>query len=151
MSPCKVHEGEEDIPSFPCSRPQQQRRGLRHLAPWAASCNTKYIWMVRYGQSTDRVATAAFWRTFHHDGKICWWGWGGARPPPFHATITYKVAVYAPAEWADAPPCFISTNICTYFVGTVIYVLSWCYPVGLLSWVPSRVSDPDPYPDQDPH
>ncbi len=25
-----------------------------------------------------RVATAAFWRTFHHDGKISpgWWGWG---------------------------------------------------------------------------
>ncbi len=47
-------------------------------------------------QSTHRVATAAFWRKFHHDGKIhrvamadfwctfhhdgkispCWWGWG---------------------------------------------------------------------------
>jgi hypothetical protein len=27
---------------------------------------------------------------------------GGARPPPFTAfTITSKVAVYAPAEWAD--------------------------------------------------
>jgi hypothetical protein len=26
----------------------------------------------------------------------------GARPPPFSLfTITYKVAVYAPAEWAD--------------------------------------------------
>ncbi len=27
-------------------------------------------------QSTHRVATAAFWRTFHHDGKISpgWWG-----------------------------------------------------------------------------
>ncbi len=25
-----------------------------------------------------RVATAAFWRTFSHEGKICpgWWGWG---------------------------------------------------------------------------
>jgi hypothetical protein len=22
-------------------------------------------------QSTHRAATAAFWRTFHHDGKIC--------------------------------------------------------------------------------
>jgi hypothetical protein len=27
---------------------------------------------------------------------------GGAHPPPFtNFTITYKVAVYAPAEWAD--------------------------------------------------
>ncbi len=29
-------------------------------------------------------------------------GGGGASPPPFTiVTITYKVAVYAPAEWAD--------------------------------------------------
>ncbi len=30
-------------------------------------------------QSTHRVATTAFWRTFHHDGKIspAWCGWGG--------------------------------------------------------------------------
>ena len=29
-------------------------------------------------QSMHRVATATFWRTCHHDGKICpgWWGWG---------------------------------------------------------------------------
>ena len=47
----------------------------------------------------DRVATAAFWRTFHHEGKISpgWWGGGGARPPPFITfTITSKVAVYTP-------------------------------------------------------
>jgi hypothetical protein len=32
---------------------------------------------------------------------------GGARPPPFtKLTITYKVAVYAPAEWADALTLF---------------------------------------------
>jgi hypothetical protein len=51
------------------------------------------------------MATDDFWRTFHHDGKISpgWWVWaGGARSPPFPIfTITYKVAVYAPAEWAD--------------------------------------------------
>ena len=37
---------------------------------------------------------------------------GGARPPSFTiVTITYKVAVYAPAERADTvhSPCFIST------------------------------------------
>ncbi len=51
-------------------------------------------------QSTQRVATAALWRTFHHDGKISpgWCGWMSARPLPFTIfTITYKVAVYAPA------------------------------------------------------
>jgi hypothetical protein len=39
---------------------------------------------------------------------------GGARPPPFTIfTITYKVAVYAPAESADThSPSFIST-LCT--------------------------------------
>ncbi len=52
-----------------------------------------------------RVATAAFWHTFHHDGQISpGWRVGawGARPPPFTLfTITYKVAVYAPAVRAD--------------------------------------------------
>ncbi len=32
---------------------------------------------------------------------------GGARPPPFTiVTITYKVPVYAPAEWADSLTLF---------------------------------------------
>jgi hypothetical protein len=32
---------------------------------------------------------------------------GGARPPPFLTfTITNKVAVYAPAEWADTLTLF---------------------------------------------
>jgi hypothetical protein len=40
---------------------------------------------------------------------------GGACPPPLITfTITSKVAVYAPAEWADPhQPCFISRKICT--------------------------------------
>ncbi len=56
-----------------------------------------------------RVATASFWHTFHHEGKISpdWCGWGGARPPPFITfTITSKDAVYAPAEWADTLTLF---------------------------------------------
>ncbi len=38
-------------------------------------------------QTTHRVATAAFWFTFHHEGKISsgWWGWWvGCTPTPFH-------------------------------------------------------------------
>jgi hypothetical protein len=33
----------------------------------------------------NRVATAAFWRTFHHEGKISLAGkGGGCTPTPFH-------------------------------------------------------------------
>ncbi len=55
-----------------------------------------------------RVVTSAFWRTFSHDGKISLAGeGGGARTPPFITfTITSKVAVYAPAEWADTLTLF---------------------------------------------
>ncbi len=56
-----------------------------------------------------RVATAAYWRTFSHEGKISpgWWGWGGARPPSLITfTITSKVAMSAPAEWADTLTLF---------------------------------------------
>jgi hypothetical protein len=49
-------------------------------------------------QSPHRVATAAFWRTFPQDGKICpgcTVRVGGARPPPFTLfIIMYNVAVY---------------------------------------------------------
>ena len=51
-----------------------------------------------------RVATAAFCRTFSDEGKISpgWCGWGvHAHPPLITFTLTSKVAVYAPAEWAD--------------------------------------------------
>jgi hypothetical protein len=56
-----------------------------------------------------RVATAALWRTFHHEGKISpgWCVWGDARPPPFITfTITSKVTVYTSAEWADTLTLF---------------------------------------------
>ncbi len=38
------------------------------------------------------------WRTFHHDGKIS---------PVTISTITCKVVVYAPAEWADILTLFL--------------------------------------------
>jgi hypothetical protein len=53
----------------------------------------------------------------HHDGKISpgWWGGGcTAHPPPFTlVTITYTVAVYAPAERADTLPVF---HLCPLYV-----------------------------------
>jgi hypothetical protein len=71
------------------------------------------------GHDTDahytRVATAASWRTFSHEGKLTWLvRVGGARPPPLITfTITSKVAVYAPAEWADTLTLFHLRKICT--------------------------------------
>jgi hypothetical protein len=41
-----------------------------------------------------RVATAAFWRTFSHEGKIGpgWWGWGvHAHPPSLHLPSPVKL------------------------------------------------------------
>ncbi len=59
-----------------------------------------------------RVVTAAFWRMFSHEGNLGQAVEGGGRmPTPFYYiyqtfTITSKVAVYAPAEWADTLTLF---------------------------------------------
>ncbi len=49
-----------------------------------------------------------FWLTFHCDGKLAQAGVGGGACPPLFTlfTITYKVAVYAPAERADTLTLF---------------------------------------------
>jgi hypothetical protein len=67
-------------------------------------------------QSTHKVATAAFWHTFHHDGKIspCRWGWEGCTPTPFHYIYHHVQSCsvpYAPAERVDTlqSPYFFST------------------------------------------
>jgi hypothetical protein len=50
---------------------------------------------------------------------------GGARPPPFITfTITSKVAVYAPAEWADTLTLFISSKN-MYSVDLTIAACVW--------------------------
>ncbi len=51
-----------------------------------------------------RVATATFWRTFHHEGKIrsVWWRWGRHAPTPF-----YNFCHHAPAEREDTLPLFL--------------------------------------------
>jgi hypothetical protein len=58
-------------------------------------------------QSTHRVATAAFWSTFHHDGKIspgCGGG-GGARPPPSRIKLQCTLQLSGQIH----SPYFIST------------------------------------------
>ena len=55
----------------------------------------------RRRESTNRLAMATFWRTFHHDGKIQprLVSVGCARPPPFTlSTITDKVVHSNPAS-----------------------------------------------------
>ncbi len=70
------------------------------LEKWRGITCPAWLWGP---QSTQRVAIATFWRTFHQDGKTAQPSeGGGARPPPFTiSTITYKVVVYSPAERAD--------------------------------------------------
>ncbi len=97
-------------------------------------------------QSTHRVAIADFWHyTSHHDGKISpgWWGWGVHAHPPFHPiTITYKVAVYAPAERADTLPLF---HLYPYMY-SVVWAISKQTCLSL-----RQLIDPDPkYRIQDP-
>ena len=66
-----------------------------------------------------RVATAAFWRTFHHEGKISpgWWGWGvHAHPLSLHLLSPVKLQCTLQLSGQIHEPCFISTKICTYSV-----------------------------------
>ncbi len=66
--------------------------GMEH---WHLPCVLSVLQMA---QTTEYTVTAAFWRTFHHEGKISL---------AFTTiTITSKVAVYAPAEWADTLTLF---------------------------------------------
>ncbi len=61
-----------------------------------------------------RVATAIFWRTFHHDWKnkprLAARVQGGvqAHPPFTISTITYKVVVYAPRLRGHAEPVLLN-------------------------------------------
>ncbi len=77
----------------------------------------KPILLMWHLHRTHRVAIADFWRT-----SPSWWKnqpWlvragGGCTPTPFHPfTMTYKVAVYAPAERVDTLSLFHLYPICT--------------------------------------
>ncbi len=52
---------------------------------------------------------------------------GGARPPPFTTiTITSKVEVYAPAEWADTLTLF---NLYQYMYSVDSNIASICWKI----------------------
>ncbi len=65
-------------------------------------------------ESTHRVATAAFWRTFHHDGKISP-GWRGrgvyAHPLSLNLPSGTKLQCTLQLSGQIHLPYFISTNI----------------------------------------
>ncbi len=53
---------------------------------------------------------------------------GRCTPTPFHhTTITYRVAVYTPAERADTLPLFLSTSICTLWFESPKKTGGFCY------------------------
>jgi hypothetical protein len=57
-------------------------------------------------------------------------------------TITYKVAVYAIAEWEDTLALFhLSQYGIRYVLCGYGNALSWCYPVGMSSWIQSSHHD----------
>ncbi len=69
-----------------------------------------------HNHRVHRVATAAFWRTFSDEGKICpgWWGWGvHAHPLSLHLPSPLKLECTLQLSGQIHWPCFISTNMCT--------------------------------------
>ncbi len=63
-----------------------------------------------------RVATPAFWRTFHHEGKISpgWWGWGvHAHPLSLHLPSPVKFSVLSSWVGRYTNPVLSLVKICT--------------------------------------
>ncbi len=82
----------------------------------------KVIKIIRmsHPQSTHRVATAAFWGTFLHDGKLAQagggGGWGGAlhaHPLSIYYSSRTKLQCTLQLRGQLHSPYFISTPICT--------------------------------------
>jgi hypothetical protein len=110
---------------------------IHQLYIYTGISGTKYVWMDlfekrassnffvlstivlsrgRVAQEQHRVhreATAAFWRLFHHDGKIspAWQRLGGARRTKLQCTLQLSGQIHS--------PYFISINICTLWCGVM--------------------------------
>ncbi len=68
--------------------------------------------MQYFPQSTHRVAMAAFWGTYYHEGENSpdGWGWGVHAHPTFHYIYHHVQScgvLYAPAEGAVTHPLFL--------------------------------------------
>ncbi len=83
----------------------------------------KRILSLRQGRSehrVHRVATATFWRTFHHDGKISpgWWGWEvHAHPLSLYLPLCSKLWCTLQLRGQIHSHYFYSTSICTLWIG----------------------------------
>ncbi len=68
-------------------------------------------------QSTHRVVTAAFWRIFHHDGKIIpgWWGWWRIHALPLSLYLPSRERFWRTLQLRGQihSPSFLSSRICT--------------------------------------
>ncbi len=68
-------------------------------------------------QCTHRVATATFWRKFHHDGKIspAWRGWGCPHPLSLYLSSLTKLWCMLQLRGQIHSPYFYSSfiHICT--------------------------------------
>ncbi len=66
-----------------------------------------------------RVATAAFWRTFHYEGKISpgWCGWG-CTPIPFHYIYHHQYSCSVCSSWVGRHTYPVSSlvKICTLWL-----------------------------------
>jgi hypothetical protein len=97
-----------------------QRRGRLHV--WERACvvfSPVSTWVQSH--SAHRVATAALWRTFSHEGKISpgWWGWGEhAHPLSLHLPSPVKLQCTLQLSGQTHLPCFISSKN-MYSVGTI--------------------------------
>ncbi len=62
-----------------------------------------------------REATTAFWRTFHHEGKISpdWWG-GGGTPTPFYLHLPSPVKLQLRSSWVCRHTNPFSSLLCKY-------------------------------------
>ncbi len=85
--------------------------------------HTTYI----HPQSIHRVAKAASWRTFQHEGKISpvWWGGGGCTASPFHSIYHHEQSCGARSSWQGryTPP--ISPLPSLWFHQFLILCVSW--------------------------
>jgi hypothetical protein len=122
---------------------------------WFQSCFVRCRCMP---QSTHRVATAAFWRTFHHDGKVCLESL--ATLPPFcprfineslrktglHLPFSEKSCSYLPAfeisrSCRTVPPQAGTLQLreqihSPYFFSIPMYEYSVVYGILMCTWCP---------------
>jgi hypothetical protein len=76
-------------------------------------CTCALVYLLCSRHRVHRVATAAFWRTFHHEGKISsgWLGWGvHVHPLSLHLPSSVKLQCTLQLSGQIHWHCFISSK-----------------------------------------